>query len=375
MIAFIFRINKQGAYSVNGIRNRQAPDFSTYVQSVSKAPEKKEIGIRTLDEARTYVAAQRFTDKTHAQKYLEKLDVASDLKIEKQALSLLKSAIQNEIKTLPERSEKAEALVKQRFTIKPNNRLSPEQFAVTQNDMQGKGKRAPILPMTLGTFAVIRGLCSSQPRVDEHNSYSFGGSAAWSSYRAAAFDQSEALDRVEDGHPGACVIYSAQWLKQIAAHPSNDASSRMDFLDNATPDVIAQQQDYADRVHAANQSSYAVEDPFFQTIRAIGINPGSGDNRVIDITEDEESAMSELAEALSRQGSSNFIWLDRPDDCSASKHVVATHAHGNRIALFDPNIGEFRVRRSEIPTVMRAIIGDNSMNFPIPDVTVVPVHP
>lgn len=346
-----------------GIRDLPAVNLFTNGRNGNKEPQTKKIAIKTLDEARTYVNAQRLTDKTQARQYLEKLH-GEKHNIGDDAFSLLTSVIRGEMKRLPDSAENAN----QRGADKTGQRHFPA-------DPGAADRRAPSHPLTLGVFSIMHGLCSSQPRVDEHYTAAYGDNTRGLSHRTAVFDQLEALERFERGHPGACAIYSTMWLKQIGDCPSDSAAARTRFLEDATADVIARQREYADRVDEANQRSYEVEDPFYATIRSLGVRPGAEDNLLIDIIGDEEGAMNEIANVLSSRNSSNLLWLARPDDSSASGHIVASHAHGDRVALFDPNLGEFRARRDEIPAVMRAIIGASSTDVPIPDVMIVRVYP
>ncbi|MDA8451864.1 YopT-type cysteine protease domain-containing protein [Acidovorax sp. NCPPB 3859] len=218
-----------------------------------------------------------------------------------------------------------------------------------------------------GRSPVIHGICASQPRADEP-AYAPGASG-WAAKRSAAFDQASALSRVDPDHLGACVIYSLLWMNDVTRGQGN-AASRMARLDSSTPEIISLHQQYMDRVEHSNQDPHNREDPLLQTARAHGVEP-AGNSMAVDILTNEEAAMAEIAGILSRPGSSHLLWLG---NLGSSNHAIAAHATDGRCILFDANLGEFRLRPSEVPMVMREIVARNSLNFAIPEILVMPMR-
>ncbi|QTF10057.1 hypothetical protein HC231_20625 [Brenneria izadpanahii] len=284
----------------------------------------------TFDEARTWLASQRFGSRDQFRSHMAALHDRLDSSSRK--------------------------LLEQAFT----------QHASAQKNMAPG--RFPHQPLYSGLKnwqgALMHGLCASSSNREEQLSSGVG--AGWSSLRVADFDQNGALEEHEPDHPGACVIYSALWLNDVNSRESS-AGSRMHRLADRTPEVIDLQRDYENRFHANEE-----EDPMHETVRRLGIIPHSASADTVDVMTDEGEAMQRLSESLFDRGS-KLILFGRDMSHSASGHVIAAHSDGSRVKLFDPNLGEFRMKRSDIPTVMRAIIATNSQSFPVPTVEVLPV--
>nr|WP_271465850.1 YopT-type cysteine protease domain-containing protein [Acidovorax sp. NCPPB 4044] len=220
---------------------------------------------------------------------------------------------------------------------------------------------------------VIHGICASQPRTYEP---SYAPSASgWAAKRSAAFDQDRALSQLHPGHPGACVIYSLLWMNDIARVPGT-AESRIARLEGSTPEILSLNQQYVDRVAYSNQDPDNQEDPLLQTARAHGIEP-VGNTMAVDILSDEEAAMAEISNILNRPGSSHLLWLGNlgSDGSDAGNHVIAAHEADGRCILFDPNLGEFQLRPSEVSMILREVVARNSSQFAIPEIFIMPMRP
>lgn len=146
-----------------------------------------------------------------------------------------------------------------------------------------------------GRSPVIHGICASQPRADEP-AYAPGASG-WAAKRSAAFDQASALSRVDPDHLGACVIYSLLWMNDVSSGQGN-AASRMARLDRSTQEIISLHEQYVERVEHSDQDPHRRKEPLLQTARAQGVEP-AGNTMAIDILENEEAAMAEIAGILS----------------------------------------------------------------------------
>ncbi|CPR14484.1 hypothetical protein JMY81_14880 [Brenneria goodwinii] len=284
----------------------------------------------TFDEARTWLASQRFSNRdqfrSHMDTLHDRLD-SSSRKLLEQAFTQHSSAPK---------------------TMTPG-RLPPQQLYSGLKNWQS---------------VLMHGLCASSSNREEQISGGVG--TGWSALRVADFDQIGELEEHEPEHPGACVIYSALWLNDVNSRDGS-AGNRMHRLADRTPEVIDLQRDYENRFHA-NEA----EDPMHETVRRLGIIPNAASADSVDVITDEGEAMQRLSESLFDRGS-KLILFGRDMSHSASGHVIAAHSDGSRVKLFDPNLGEFRMKRSDIPTVMRAIIATNSQSFPVPTVEVLPV--
>ncbi|WP_082814573.1 YopT-type cysteine protease domain-containing protein [Collimonas fungivorans] len=258
--------------------------------------------------------------------------------------------------------------------IEALDKKGPSTYQQSKSILDSLPKRTSTnRPDSISSFrkiAVLNGICSSQPRVNEH-SY-LEGSSSWAVHRTAPFVQGDILEHEAPGHAGACVIYSFLWMNKIAKQSGN-ASSRMNSLSQSTTEVLQLHQEYANRVFQCNNDPDNQEDPLIQTARALGVSP-AGNTIAVDILTDEEAAMTSLSEILNRPGTSNIIWLGNVDPNSASNHLIASHATGGRVVLFDPNMGEFRLKLSEVPVVMREIVARSSMHFAVPELFILPMR-
>lgn len=218
------------------------------------------------------------------------------------------------------------------------------------------------------------GVCSSQPRTLEGPNEITGLARDWQAHRKASFHQSVELAQIgsQSNESGACVAFSALWCRQIAARPSQDAQSRMASMKEMTTQASQMQSEHQDRMDAADYSTGI--HPFDASIRQMGLNLDWGQRMRVDVLDDEESALGALARNLSQEGLAHVIILGRTPDCPASGHVVAARAANNRVVLFDPNLGEFKCNPSQVPTVLRAMIANSSMRYPVPEVETIPVR-
>lgn len=165
----------------------------------------------------------------------------------------------------------------------------------------------------------------------------------------------------------ACVPYSAAWLHQIS-NKSGDASSRMNFLsqDSTVTSITTLQQSY--RAHELEIRGHASQFTarFQPTFDNFGISLRG--ETVFDVSAVEDSTMNEIAAALSEKNSSHVIVIRRTD---GDDHLIAFHQSGSSVKLFDPNNGEFKLKKSEVANGIRNVINAYSQRVPVPELRVI----
>lgn len=165
----------------------------------------------------------------------------------------------------------------------------------------------------------------------------------------------------------ACVPYSALWLHQIS-NKSGDASSRMNFLsqDSTVTSITTLQQSYRAYELEVRGRASQFTDRFQPTFDNFGISLRG--ETVFDVSAVEDSTMNEIAAALSEKNSSHVIVIRRTD---GDDHLIAIHQSGSSVKLFDPNNGEFKLKKSEVANAIRNVINAYSQRVPVPELRLI----
>jgi hypothetical protein len=181
---------------------------------------------------------------------------------------------------------------------------------------------------------------------------STANSAGLRSYLKEEFRQRDVLQA--RGYPvGACLALSGIWLQNT--HRS--AASRIQHLRGDGADAAV-------NFSQLYETSHGMQALFTE----MGIDtPEPNQMPVVDIMTNEETAMDEIATAISRNGTKHLLLLNG----LAGGHAIAcSRGDGGRVNMFDPNLGEFAARPSEVINVLRGIIRNTSSDEPIPSIRI-----
>ncbi len=186
----------------------------------------------------------------------------------------------------------------------------------------------------------------------------------------APFEQASALAQVGELR-AACVVFSAAWLHSIANVSLTNHGRMEHFTQVETLEGIsAQQRGYRQHELAIRGQGRPYSEWFAPAFQHYGV--GLGTDVVVDVMSHEEQAMQNLANMFAQANSSHVFVIMRTN---GDNHAIATHQSGNHVHVFDPNHGEYRLRRSELKDGLRSIIQAYSSRFPVPELRVIPAYP